>query len=51
MSKRNEKRYGGNGLGHQPHHSAMGHATKTKSKAERIRQAERKQRQRGWTDR
>lgn len=30
--------------------SPMGHATRTKSKAERLRQADRREKRRGWVD-
>lgn len=39
----------GNGLGPHHHVSPMGHATRTKSKVERRRQADQKLKQRGWS--
>lgn len=47
MSKKKKRGNPGNGLG--AHHvSPMGHATRTKSKHEKRRAEDRRQKQRGW---
>lgn len=48
--KNRKRRRGKPGNGQGSHHEAspMGHATRTKAKVEKIRQVDRRERQKGW---